>query len=61
MKGFTIEELDYLYNHNVPTLKFKGYRFENPIIDGEAISIVDKTVGVDTVKRDMRHQSIEEN
>ena len=60
MKGFTIEELDYLYNHDVPTLKFKGYRFENQVIDGEAISIVDKTVGVDTVKRDMRPQGTEE-
>ena len=54
MKGFTIEQLDYLYDHETPTLRFKGYRFENQIIDGEAISVVDKTVGVDAVKRDIK-------
>lgn len=44
MKGFTIEQLDYLYDHGVPTLKFKGFRFESQVIDGEAVSVVDKTV-----------------
>jgi hypothetical protein len=61
MKGFTIEELDYLYDHDVPTLKFKGYRFESQVIDGEVISIVDKTVGVDAIKRDTSHLGTERN
>jgi hypothetical protein len=44
MKGFTIEQLDYLYDHGVSTLKFKGYQFESQVIDGEAVSVVDKNV-----------------
>ncbi|KAL1653556.1 hypothetical protein SLS61_003702 [Didymella pomorum] len=44
MKGFTIEQLDYLYDHGVSTLKFKGYQFEGQVIDGEAVSVVDKNV-----------------
>jgi SP family sugar:H+ symporter-like MFS transporter len=31
MKGFSIEQLDYLYNNNVPTLKFKQYHFDSEI------------------------------
>ncbi|KAF3036647.1 hypothetical protein E8E12_000629 [Didymella heteroderae] len=44
MKGFTIEQLDYLYDHHVSTSRFKGYRFDSQFIDGEAISVVDKAV-----------------
>jgi hypothetical protein len=61
MKSFTIEELDYLYGHNVPTLEFKGRRFEDQVIDGEAISVVDKTVDAEAVKKDTKHQSIEQS
>lgn len=29
MKGFSIEQLDFLYDNDVPTLKFKGYHFDS--------------------------------
>ncbi|KAH7035817.1 general substrate transporter [Microdochium trichocladiopsis] len=32
MKGFSLEQLDYLYNNNVPTRKFKGYHFSDPVL-----------------------------
>jgi len=32
MKGFSLEQLDYLYNNNVPTRKFKGYKFTDPVL-----------------------------
>ncbi|KAF2710049.1 general substrate transporter [Pleomassaria siparia CBS 279.74] len=44
MKGFSIEQLDYLYNNKVPTLRFKGYRFDGDgtiVIDGKPISVDD--------------------
>jgi SP family sugar:H+ symporter-like MFS transporter len=44
MKGFTIEQLDCLYDHGMPTLESKGFQFESQVIDGESISIVDKSV-----------------
>lgn len=31
MKGFSIEQLDYLYNNHVPTLEFKQYHFDSEI------------------------------
>jgi SP family sugar:H+ symporter-like MFS transporter len=47
MKGFTIEQLDFLYDNNVPTLKFKKYRFDNEaafILNGEAASLDEQGV-----------------
>ncbi|KAF2638876.1 general substrate transporter [Massarina eburnea CBS 473.64] len=44
MKGFSIEQLDFLYNNKVPTLKFKGYHFddENAVtIRGVSVSEAD--------------------
>lgn len=41
MKGFSIEQLDYLYDNCVPTLKFKGYRFDSEtavILEGESVN-----------------------
>ncbi|KXJ89148.1 general substrate transporter [Microdochium bolleyi] len=32
MKGFSLEQLDYLYASNVPTRAFKGYRFSDPVL-----------------------------
>lgn len=55
MKGFTIEHLDYLYDHGVPTLKFKGYRFESQVIHDEAISVADKTVDSKGVEKQTKH------
>ncbi|KAH4034030.1 hypothetical protein HBI70_130670 [Parastagonospora nodorum] len=40
MKGFSIEQLDFLYDNRVPTLKFKGYRFDSEtavILEGESV------------------------
>lgn len=54
MKGFTIEQLDYLYDHGVPTLEFKGYRFDSQVIDGEAISVVDKTVASEATGKQVK-------
>ncbi|ORY18649.1 and other transporter-domain-containing protein [Clohesyomyces aquaticus] len=48
MKGFSIEQLDYMYNNRLPTLNNRGYRFDSEtavIIEGE-----DKIVGEDDVK-----------
>ncbi|KAF2031073.1 MFS general substrate transporter [Setomelanomma holmii] len=41
MKGFSIEQLDFLYDSRVPTLKFKGYNFGSQtavVLDGESLS-----------------------
>lgn len=46
MKGLTIEQLDYLYDQDVATLKFKGYRFASQVIDGEDVSVVNETVDI---------------
>lgn len=35
MRGFTIEQLDFLFNNQVPTRKFSGYKFE--VAEGEAV------------------------
>ncbi|KAJ1326851.1 MFS transporter SP family sugar:H+ symporter [Microdochium nivale] len=32
MKGFSLEQLDYLYNNGVPTRKFRGYQFTDPVL-----------------------------
>jgi SP family sugar:H+ symporter-like MFS transporter len=48
MKGFTIEQLDFLYDNNVPTLKFKKYNFDNEaafVLNGEAASLDEPDVG----------------
>jgi SP family sugar:H+ symporter-like MFS transporter len=44
MKGFSIEQLDFLYDNAVPTLKFKSYRFdsETPVVlEGESVSVTE--------------------
>ncbi|KAF1923820.1 general substrate transporter [Didymella exigua CBS 183.55] len=56
MKGFTIEQLDYLYDHGVPTLKFKGYQFDS--IDGESISVFDKKVESQATMKKMEDQDV---
>jgi SP family sugar:H+ symporter-like MFS transporter len=41
MKGFSIEQLDFLYDNAVPTLKFKSYRFDSEtavVLEGEEVS-----------------------
>lgn len=65
MKGFSIEQLDYLYNSQVATRKFKGYRFDTETAitvdsdadgdgDNDASSVQKKNVDpvVETVKKD---------
>jgi SP family sugar:H+ symporter-like MFS transporter len=42
MKGFSIEQLDFLYDNEVPTLKFKDYKFDSEtavVLNGEAASM----------------------
>jgi SP family sugar:H+ symporter-like MFS transporter len=42
MKGFSIEQLDFLYDNAVPTMKFKGYRFDSEtavVLEGESTSV----------------------
>jgi SP family sugar:H+ symporter-like MFS transporter len=44
MKGFSIEQLDFLYDSGVPTLKFKKYRFESEtevVIDGRIVDLAE--------------------
>jgi SP family sugar:H+ symporter-like MFS transporter len=51
MKGFSIEQLDFLYDNEVPTLKFKEYRFDSEtavVLNGEAASM-DETAAGDKV------------
>jgi SP family sugar:H+ symporter-like MFS transporter len=48
MKGFTIEQLDFLYDNKVPALKFKKYSFDNEaafVLNGEATSLDGSDVG----------------
>jgi SP family sugar:H+ symporter-like MFS transporter len=48
MKGFSIEQLDFLYDNQVPTWKFKKYRFDSEtavVLDGEAASVEESDVG----------------
>jgi SP family sugar:H+ symporter-like MFS transporter len=48
MKGFSIEQLDFLYDNQVPTLKFKNYRFDSEtavILNGEAASLGESDAG----------------
>lgn len=58
MKGLSIEQLDYLYDHGVPTQNFKGFRFEDQVIDGETISVLDKTADVQDAKGNLKDQVI---
>jgi SP family sugar:H+ symporter-like MFS transporter len=42
MKGFSIEQLDFLYDNQVPTLKFKEHKFDSEtavVLNGEAASM----------------------
>jgi SP family sugar:H+ symporter-like MFS transporter len=48
MKGFSIEQLDFLYDNEVPTLKFKEYRFDSEtavVLNGEAASMDETAAG----------------
>lgn len=41
MKGFSIEQLDFLYDNRMPTLQFKGYRFDSEtavMLEGESVN-----------------------
>ncbi|KAF2996512.1 hypothetical protein E8E13_005972 [Curvularia kusanoi] len=58
MKGLTIEQLDYLYDHDTPTKKFQSFRFEDQIIDGEAISVLDETADVQDAKGNIKDRAI---
>jgi hypothetical protein len=31
-KGFSLEQLDYLFQQGVPTRKFKGYHFDDDVL-----------------------------
>ncbi|PVH99937.1 general substrate transporter [Periconia macrospinosa] len=47
MKGFSIEQLDFLYNNNVATRQFKGYHFDSEMgiavdSDSEQVSVQNK-------------------
>lgn len=49
MKGFSIEQLDFLYDNNVPTSKFKGYQFDSEMaiaVDSDTASAPDSDTGV---------------
>jgi SP family sugar:H+ symporter-like MFS transporter len=51
MKGFSIEQLDFLYDNQVPTLKFKEYKFDSEtavVLNGEPASM-DETAAGDKV------------
>ncbi|CAI6338072.1 unnamed protein product [Periconia digitata] len=56
MKGFSIEQLDFLYNNKVATRKFKGYRFDTEagiVVDSDTDDVIvqKKDAGaVETVK-----------
>lgn len=44
MKGFSIEQLDFLYDSGVPTLKFKKYRFDSEsevVLEGKIVDLAD--------------------
>jgi SP family sugar:H+ symporter-like MFS transporter len=48
MKGFSIEQLDFLYDNEVATLKFKNYHFDSEtavVLSGEVASLAEPEVG----------------
>jgi hypothetical protein len=48
MKGFSIEQLDFLYDNRVPTLQFKKYKFDSEtavVLDGENMSVKESDKG----------------
>jgi MFS family permease len=48
MKGFSIEQLDFLYDNCVPTLQFKKYKFDSEtavVLDGENVSVKESDKG----------------
>lgn len=54
MKGFTIEQLEYLFDNHVPTRKFANYKFS----DGDVIEGSPDTIEGDISKGDVKAKVI---
>lgn len=52
MRGFTIEQLDFLFDNRVPTRKFAGYQFD--LAEGESVGESTDAIEVDTSKDDVK-------
>lgn len=52
MRGFTIEQLDFLFDNGVPTRRFAGYKFD--LADGESVGesteAIEENMNKDEVK-----------
>jgi hypothetical protein len=52
MRGFTIEQLDFLFDSGVPTRRFAGYQFdltEGELV-GESTQAIEESMNKDDVK-----------
>lgn len=47
MKGFSLEQLDFLYANNTPTRKFKDYKFTDAILADEQRDVKDAAIQED--------------